>query len=189
MLLNKLIAVGILTVIVMLVPLPIATTHAMPVLPDDIKQQLYDLGVIDTSKAPDELSMLNMFWAFGLANKNPILESGPMMDPQYGGAGNFSSTGGWTLAKGDAMDHYSMHPLVTLTPEQQKIVDEVSKNIYRPCCGNSTYFPDCNHGMAMLGILELGASQGQSKQELYATAKAVNEAWFPKVEQKSGCTV
>src|SRR3989338_2228742 len=183
----KTITIAVLGILVLL--LPVQQTLAMPELPKDIEQQLYDLGVIDKAKAPDELSMLNMFWAFGLANKNPILESGPMMDTQYGGAGNFASTGGWTLAKGDAMDHYSMHPLVTLTPEQQKIVDEVSKNIYRPCCGNSTYFPDCNHGMAMLGILELGASQGQSKQELYATAKSVNDVWFPKVEQKIGCTV
>src|SRR3989344_88410 len=104
--------------------------------------------------------VLNMLWAFGLANKNPILESGPMMDPKYGGAGNFASTGGWTLAKGNAMDHYSMHKFVTLTEEQQALVEKVSKGIFRPCCNNSTYFPDCNHGMAMLGLLELMASQG-----------------------------
>ena len=189
MLLNKIIALGILILVVALTPFSATNTHAMPIVPDDIKRQLYDLGVIDKAKAPDELSMLNMFWAFGLANKNDILEKGPMMDPQYGGAENFASTGGWTLAQGKAMDHYSMHKLIVLTPEQQKRVDDVSKNIYRPCCGNSTYFPDCNHGMAMLGILELGASQGQSKQELYATAKSVNDVWFPKVEQKSGCTV
>lgn len=28
------------------------------------------------------------------------------------------------------------------------------------CCGNSTYFPDCNHGAAMLGFIELAVSQG-----------------------------
>src|SRR3989344_2194479 len=52
--------------------------------------------------------MLNMLWALGLGNKNSILENGPMMDPRYGGAGNFASTGGWTLAQGSAMNHYSM---------------------------------------------------------------------------------
>lgn len=123
--------------------------------------------------------MLNMLWAFGLANKNTILENGPMMDPKYGGAGNFASTGGWTLAKGNAMNHYSMHKFVTLTPEQQALVERVAKNIYRPCCDNSTYFPDCNHGMAMLGLLELMASQGVNEQEIYKIALQVNTLWFP----------
>lgn len=122
--------------------------------------------------------LLNLFWAFGLANKNPILENGPMQDPQYGGAGNFASTGGWTLADGGAMSHYSRHLFVVLTPEQQQIVERVSQNIYRPCCGNSTYFPDCNHGMAMLGLLELMASQGVNEEEMYKIALQVNSYWF-----------
>src|SRR3989344_4109499 len=112
-------------------------------------------------------TILNLFWALGLANRNPILEDETeMMNPAYGGAGGFASTGGWTLARGpstgsgqgDAMEHYNMHSLVTLTSERQALVEKVSKNIYRPCCGNSTHFPDCNHGMAMLGLLELMAS-------------------------------
>ncbi|MCK9211787.1 MAG: hypothetical protein WC798_03525 [Candidatus Paceibacterota bacterium] len=123
--------------------------------------------------------LLNLLWALGLANKNPILTD-EMMNPVYGGAGNFASTGGWTLAKGNAMDHYNMHSLVTLTADQQAIVDRVSRNIYRPCCGNSTHFPDCNHGMAMLGLLELMASQGVSEQDMYKTALAVNSYWFPE---------
>ena len=121
---------------------------------------------------------LNIFWALGLGNKNEILENGPMMDPRYGGAGNFASTGGWTLANGNAMDHYSRHSFIVLTPEQQRLVEKVSKNIYRPCCGNSTYFPDCNHGMAMLALLELMASQGISEREMYKFALAVNSYWF-----------
>ncbi len=124
--------------------------------------------------------LLNLFWALGLANKNPILEDkSEMMNPAYGGAGGFASTGGWTLARGDAMSHYNMHELVALTSGQQSLVDRVSRNIYRPCCGNSTHFPDCNHGMAMLGLLELMASQGASEQEMYKTALAVNSYWFP----------
>lgn len=101
------------------------------------------------------------------------------MDPQYGGAGRFASTGGWTLAKDDAMNHYSKHKFVTLTYEQQKLVEQVSKNIYRPCCGNSTHFPDCNHGMAMLGFLEILASQGVGEKEMYSAALALNSYWFP----------
>ena len=123
--------------------------------------------------------ILNMLWAFGLGNKNPILENGPMMDKNYGGAGNFASTGGWTLAQGNAMTHYSMHSFITLTSEQQVLVERVAKNIYRPCCNNSTYFPDCNHGMAMLGLLELMASQGVGEQDMYKFALLVNTLWFP----------
>src|SRR3989339_432563 len=127
--------------------------------------------------------MLNMLWAFGLSNKNQILENGPMMDPKYGGAENFASTGGWTLAKGSAMDHYGMHKFVTLTLEQQALVEKVAKNIYRPCCDNSTYFPDCNHGMAMLGLLELMASQGVGEADMYKVALQVNTLWFPNQYQ------
>jgi len=123
--------------------------------------------------------VLNLLWALGLGNKSQILENGPMQDLQYGGAGKFASTGGWTLAKGSTMNHYSAHALVPLTAEQEQLVERVAKNIYRPCCGNSTYFPDCNHGMAMLGLLELMASQGVAESQMYAAALAVNSYWFP----------
>ena len=125
--------------------------------------------------------ILNLFWALGLSNKNEILEQGPMADPRYGGdASQFASTGGWTLAQGNTMDHYSRHSFVTLTPEQQSIVERVSRNIYRSCCDNSTYFPDCNHGMAMLGLLELLASQGASENQMFETALQMNSFWFPE---------
>ena len=123
--------------------------------------------------------LLNLFWALGLASRNPVLDSGEMMNKAYGGAGNFASTGGWTMAQGNPMDHYSRHKFFNLTPEQQALVDKVSKGIYRPCCNNSTHFPDCNHGMAMLGLLELMASQGVSEQDMWKTALAVNSYWFP----------
>jgi hypothetical protein len=123
--------------------------------------------------------MLNMLWALGLGNKNPVLKNGPMMDPKYGGADRFASTGGWTLSTGSPMSHYNMYSFVTLTPEQQALVERVAKNIYRPCCNNSTYFPDCNHGMAMLGLLELMVSQGASEADMYKTALQVNTLWFP----------
>jgi hypothetical protein len=123
--------------------------------------------------------LLNLFWALGLGNENSILETGEMANPAYGGAGNFAATGGWTVSQGNPMNHYSRHAFVTLTPEQQALVDKISRGIYRPCCGNSTHFPDCNHGMAMLGLLELMASQGVSEQDMWKTALAVNSYWFP----------
>jgi hypothetical protein len=122
--------------------------------------------------------ILNILWALGLGNKNEILEKGEMMDSRYGGAGNFASTGGWTLARGNAMNHYSTHRFMTLDAAAQAKVDAVSRTIYRPCCGNSAHFPDCNHGMAMLGLMELMASQGASEKEMYQAALAVNRYWF-----------
>ena len=181
----------------------------LPVVWGDLGKKMTDAGVIDADKfekiyagrggltkeekdllygvnngnikiTPENAPfVLNMLWALGLGNKNDVLEKGPMMDPQYGGAGNFASTGGWTLAKGGAMDHYSKHNFINLTAEQQKMVERISQNIYRPCCGNSTYFPDCNHGMAMLALVELMASQGVSEADIYKFALVVNSYWFP----------
>ena len=123
--------------------------------------------------------LLNLLWAFGMANENPILSEGPMADPRYGGFEGFASTGGWTLSRGPIGDHYNQYKLVLLTDEQQALVKRVSQGIYRPCCDNSTYFPDCNHGMAMLGLLELMALQGVNESQMYAVALQVNSYWFP----------
>ncbi len=149
-------------------------------LSDEEKQLLYGENNNEIKMTPQNAQfLLNLFWALGLANKNDILEKGPMSDPQYGDASRFASTGGWTLSKGIAMDHYSKHSFVILNSEQQALVERVAKGIYRPCCGNSTHFPDCNHGMAMLGLLELMASQGVSEEQMYQVALAVNSYWFP----------
>jgi len=124
--------------------------------------------------------LLNLLWTFGLSNKNEILENGPMTDEKYGGdASKFASTGGWSIAVGEPMNYYSNHIFIKLTKGQQTLVKRVSKNIYRPCCGNSTYFPDCNHGMAMLGLLELLAANNISEKEIYKIALGVNSYWFP----------
>ncbi len=123
--------------------------------------------------------LLNFFWAFGLANQSKILTEGDMVKYGQGQAGNFASTGGWTLAKGDPMQYYSKRALVPLTSEQEKLVNSVASNVYRPCCGNSTAFPDCNHGMALLGIFELMAAQGATENQMYEAAKYINSYWFP----------
>ena len=149
-------------------------------LTPEMKKLLYGDGNENIIASEDNAGfILNLLWAFGLANKNRILESGPMTDSRYGGAGRFASTGGWTIAAGDPMDHYSAHELVKLTAEDQEKVERVSKNIYRPCCDNSTYFPDCNHGMAMLGLLELLAANKVSEEDMYAYALKINSLWFP----------
>lgn len=125
--------------------------------------------------------LLNFFWAFGLANKTKILEEGDMVKYGEGQVGNFASTGGWsTLTKsGDAMQYYSKRALVPLTKEQEDLVNKVASGVYRPCCGNSTAFPDCNHGMALLGVFELMASQGATESEMFQAGKYINSFWFP----------
>ncbi len=123
--------------------------------------------------------LLNFFWAFGLANKTKILEEGDMIKYGEGQVGNFASTGGWTLAKGDSMQYYSKRAIVPLTKEQEDLVNKVASGVYRPCCGNSTAFPDCNHGMALLGVFELMASQGATESEMFQAGKYINSFWFP----------
>ncbi len=181
----------------------------LPIKWGDLGKQIIEVGVIDASKFESIYSqrggltkeqkdflyaknngnivvnssnagfVLNLFWALGLGNKNEILENGPMTDSKYGGANRFASTGGWSLSNGDAMEHYSKHKFINLTAEQQVLVERVSKGIYRPCCDNSVYFPDCNHGMAMLGFLELAVSQGFNEDKIYQMALVLNSYWFP----------
>ncbi len=137
-----------------------------------------DIGSVNMTKDNATL-LLNLLWAFGLGNKSEILEQGDMQAPRFGGAGRFASTGGWTLAKGGAMEHFSRHRFVYLDAEQTRRVARVAAGIYRPCCGNPTLFPDCNHGMAMLGLLELLAARDFAESEMYRIALAANSYWFP----------
>ena len=124
--------------------------------------------------------LLNFFWAVGLLNQNVILTEGPMVQQSDGKYENFASTGGWSLATKPITELYASQDLIPLTEEQQRLVEEVAQGVYRPCCNNPTHFPDCNHGMAMLGILELMASQGATADEMFEAAKYVNAYWFPQ---------
>ncbi len=123
--------------------------------------------------------LLNLFWALGLANENPILNTSEMTSSAHGGPQNLAAVGGWTIARGNAMNYYGRYKFLKLSTTQQARVDTVSRGIYRPCCGNSAHFPGCNHGMGMLGFLELMASQGVSEQNMWKAALTVNSYWFP----------
>lgn len=124
--------------------------------------------------------LLNFFWAVGLANENKILTEGPMVRYSNGQIDRFASTGGWTLATQPVTELYASMELIPLTAEQQALLEEVASAVYRPCCNNHTLFPDCNHGMAMLGLLQLMASQGATAGEMFEAAKYVNAYWFPQ---------
>jgi len=142
-----------------------------------LKQGSEQQIVINTENAH---FLLNYFWAVGLANKNSILTDGPIVQNSGGQVERFASTGGWTLATKPITELYASMDLIPLTAEQQRRVEEVAAAVYRPCCNNPTLFPDCNHGMAMLGLLELMASKGASMDQMFDAAKYVNAFWFPQ---------
>lgn len=123
---------------------------------------------------------VNTLWALGLTQKSDVLEKGIMGTEYKDRIGSFASTGGWTLGKKDAVYLYSSADIIPLTEDQQALVDKISQEIYRPCCGNPTSFPDCNHGMAILALVELMVSQGFSEEEIYNAALAFNSYWFPQ---------
>jgi hypothetical protein len=123
--------------------------------------------------------LLNFFWALGLTNQNRILTEGPMVTNSQGRVENFASTGGWSIAAKPIKDLYASQMIVPLTPAQQERLEHVAQNVYRPCCNNSTHFPDCNHGMAMLGLLQLMASQDANEDDMFEAAKYVNAYWYP----------
>ncbi|MEK7525217.1 MAG: hypothetical protein AAB548_02500 [Patescibacteria group bacterium] len=121
---------------------------------------------------------INTLWALGLVQKSDVLDKGVMGTQYKKEVGNFASTGGWTLGTKPATKLYSSAQIIPLTSEQNQMVTKIAENIYRPCCGNSTAFPDCNHGMAMLALIELMVSQGYSETEVYQAGLAFNSYWF-----------
>ncbi len=175
----------------------------------DIGKQLLESGVIDKTKyeelfvqdmaakkemghlmsvSNDKMTinesnsrfMVNTLWALGLVNKNKILEEGSMKIYGKGDVMNFASTGGWNLGSKPTSELYSSAEIIKLTVEQQELVKRIAQNVFRPCCNNSTEFPDCNHGMAALGYIELAVSQGVPEKQIYKDILALNAFWFPQ---------
>jgi len=136
-----------------------------------------DLIVIDGKNA---YFLLNLLWALGLANDNPLLKQGPLMQNSNGQTGRYASTGGWTLATRPVTELYAGTSIIELTDGQQARLEEVASAAYRPCRNNPTSLPDCNHGMALLGLLELMAARGASVEAMFTAAKEVNAFWFPQ---------
>lgn len=120
---------------------------------------------------------VNLMWPLGLANYMPSNKESPVNGKSLF---NFASTGGWNLGKEEnGGAYFNKFRIVELTPEQEALATKIAQNTYRPCCNNSTFFQDCNHGSALLGLLQLGASQGLTEDELYREALAFNSFWFP----------
>ena len=122
--------------------------------------------------------LLNLLWPLGLSNYMGINDESPIAGEQVG---NFASTGGWTLGKEtNGGVYFNSLELVSLTPDQENRVKTLADTIYRPCCDNSTFFQDCNHGSAALGLIQLAVSQGLSDDEIYETLLYFNAFWFPQ---------
>lgn len=124
--------------------------------------------------------MVNTLWALGLVNKSKILEEGSMKTVGDGNHMNYASTGGWDQGIKPTSELYSSSEVIKLTPKQEDLVKKIAQNIYRPCCNNHTEFPDCNHGMAALGYIQLAVNQGLSEERIYKDLLALNSFWFPQ---------
>lgn len=122
--------------------------------------------------------LLNLLWPLGLANKMKINEKSQVAGPDVN---NFASTGGWTLGRAESGgEYFNKYKILSLTEQEEQRVRTIADTIHRPCCNNSAFFQDCNHGSAMLGLVELGVKEGLSDNEIYKTALAINSFWFPQ---------
>lgn len=120
--------------------------------------------------------ILNMLWAFGLGQQNKLLTEGEMV--KYEDYKRFASTGGWSIAAKPIEEFYSKFNWLNLTLEQEEKIKNIATNVYRPCCNNSTAFPDCNHGMAALGLIEIMVANNIQDEEIYKALKYFNSFWF-----------
>lgn len=153
---------------------------------DDPKMEKYMQVFLNTSKEHmriDERNsrfMVNTLWAVGLVNKSVLLDEGDMQTKGSSDPMKYASTGGWDLGSRPTSELYSSTPLVTLSPDSAKLVKKIAESVYRPCCDNPTSFPDCNHGMAALGYIELAVKQGVSEKQIYKDLLVLNSFWFPQ---------
>jgi hypothetical protein len=130
--------------------------------------------VISAATAP---YLLNVLWPLGLATKTRFNADSPLNNKDLL---RLASTGGWRLGRaGTGALYFNKVEALTLSEEEEARVLAVARNTFRPCCNNSAFFQDCNHGSAMLGLLELAGSQGLSETDLFGLAKTMNGYWYP----------
>lgn len=121
---------------------------------------------------------LNLLWPIGLATKAAFNDESPIGGDDLP---NFASTGGWTLGReNNGAAYFNKVETLSLSPEQSSLAHRIAENIFRPCCGNSAFFQDCNHGSAMLGLIEMAASNGQNSERIMKLAKVANGLWYPE---------
>lgn len=120
---------------------------------------------------------VNLLWPIGFANRLGANENSPINGDALP---TFASTAGWTLGREEnGAAYFNRYRVLDLTAQQEELAVSVAKRTYRPCCDNSTFFQDCNHGSALFGLLQLGAAQGLREAELFHEALTFNSFWFP----------
>jgi hypothetical protein len=120
--------------------------------------------------------LLNLFWSLGLSNKTEFNKNIPFSEKDLPYLA--STDGCWLEKKENGAAYFNKCEIIKLTKEQEDLVYKVAQNTFRPCCNNSNFAQDCNHGSALLGALELAASQGYNEDELYKLALQLNSFWF-----------
>lgn len=127
--------------------------------------------------------LVNLLWPIGLSNKAGFNRKSPIATIEVPG---FASTGGWTLGRApNGYVYFNTVDAVPMSQRQEAIALAVATTAFRPCCNNSTFFQDCNHGSALLGLTELAASQGKTAEAIYRIALAANSYWFPEEYAKT----
>ncbi len=120
-----------------------------------------------TINSKNAVFMMYVLWALAKHNDNSLLHDSPFaqyFDDYDIGVGK---TG------------YGDTKLIELNSEEQEIAEYTSLNSYRPCCGNPTGQPDCSHGFSALGLIELMADQGYTKEQIFDAFVKFNSYWFP----------
>ncbi len=121
---------------------------------------------------------LNLLWPIGLATKAALNDESPIGGDSLP---YFASTGGWTLGReNNGAAYFNQVETFPLSPEQSSRTRRIAENVFRPCCGNSAFFQDCNHGSAMLGLIEMAASADRSTESIMKLAKVANGLWYPR---------
>ena len=142
-----------------------------------------------------------VLWGLGINNNNTIITKGPIINAstpyadsinanstlkqrlnqnvtsQWVASHYFASTGGYGPIGKLQM---GMLNVINLTPLEQGEMYDVATHSYRPCCDNPTAFPDCNHGAAALGLIELLASQGANQTQMFSAVRYFYQYQFPQ---------
>ena len=138
-----------------------------------------------------------VLWSLGINNNNTIINAGPIINasvpyakqinsnaslnqkvtPEYIANHYFASTGGYGPLGKLQLGELN---IINLSSQQQALMYDVATHSYRPCCDNPTAFPDCNHGAAALGLIELLAYQGANQSQMFDAARYFYQYQFPQ---------
>lgn len=153
-------------------------------------------GHIQFNSTNTEFTQL-VLWSLGINNNNTILNEGPLINvsnqyanqinsnasskqrvtPEYVASHYFASTGGYGPLGNLQLGGLN---IISLNPQQQALMYNVATHSYRPCCDNPTAFPDCNHGAAALGLIELLASHNANEIQMYNAIRDFYQYQFPQ---------